>query len=99
MRLELQFSFCFLTDYLAAKIIGLIASNLPVGTTLQIGSVANYVPQAWQAIISRGSGVVRVPVALSQWLAPLQLDLSASTPQGQGLQVTATLVNRDDIIA
>lgn len=96
MRLELQFSFSFLADYLAAKIIALIDERLAVGTTQSIGTLVNYVPQQSPPIFNRGSGVVGVALAMSPFLPPLQLDLSAST--SQGLDVTATLVNRDAII-
>jgi len=82
MRLELQFSFCFLADYLAAKIIALLDSQLQVGTTQSIGTLVNYVPQPSPPILNRGSGVVGVALAISPFLPPLQLDLSASTSQG-----------------
>jgi hypothetical protein len=96
MRLELQFSFCFLADYLAAKIIALIDGQLAVGTTQSIGTLVNYVPQPSPPIFNRGSGVVGVSLVISPFLPPLQLELSAST--SQGLNVTSTLVNRDAII-
>jgi hypothetical protein len=96
MRLELQFSSCFLADYFAAKIVALIAGKLPVGTTLPIGSVANYVSRASPTIINRGSGVVGIAVVFDP-LPALQIDLSATTDKTE-LTVTATLVNRDEIV-
>jgi hypothetical protein len=96
MRLELQFSSCFLADYFAGTIVSLIAGKLPVGTTLPIGSMVNYVPQKSPAIVNRGAGVVSVAVLFDP-LPALRIDLSAAVDKAV-LTVTATLANRDEIV-
>lgn len=95
MRLEFQFSFCFFTDYLAEKVIGMISDKLPVPTTLSLGSFVKYAPYASPSVTNQAPGVVRVLVVLNPLLA-LTFDLAASTVGG--LQVIATLVNRDEIV-
>jgi hypothetical protein len=99
MRFELQLSYQFLADYLAAKVTNTIAAELPVGFTLPLGWLS-YEPAPSPDISNLGPGVVRVVLQFGVGalnLPALQLDLGATIVMNQ-LAVTASLSNRDQVV-
>jgi hypothetical protein len=97
MRMELQFSFRFLADYLAGKVTAALAKALPVGTTFSPAQYLTYKPASPPAIVNNGPGKIRVPLKFGAIFPELQLDLGADLSGGQ-LQLTGTLANRDAIL-
>jgi hypothetical protein len=97
MRMELQLSYTFMADFLAGKVVSIVAGALPVGSTVSPAQLLPYEPSVSPDIANHASGVIRVNLKFGPFLQ-LQLDLSAAIANSQ-VQITATLANHDAVVA